>query len=131
MGVPLQVVLDQPEFVWNEVDPGAASSFIDTPRWHEIKVETACRAVNYEDGPMLAVLLASESDGHRVILSVPAVCADRVSLVNIARKISRNYAGNELAAEDEPLQYADLSKWLNELLESEESGEGRSWSQRR
>ncbi|HET6978712.1 MAG TPA: amino acid adenylation domain-containing protein [Pyrinomonadaceae bacterium] len=69
---------------------------------------------------------------HRLLLSVPALCADERSLQNLVREIGVAYGtcqGREPA--DEPLQYLTASEWLNELLESEEAAGGKQyWRER-
>ena len=124
MLVPLQVVGDVPEIVLQEVNPGNGPT---SSAWDEIKSQATSSAVDYENSCAPKFWFSREKGGFRLLIGVPSICADRVSMVNIGKAISRFYAGQEIAREDAPLQYADLSKWLNELVEAEESSEGRSY----
>src|SRR5205085_2641021 len=60
---------------------------------------------------------------HRLLLTLPALCADERSLQNLAREIGIAYEAcvEERELVDQPLQYLVASEWLNELLESEEA----------
>ncbi|NJN95982.1 MAG: amino acid adenylation domain-containing protein [Anaerolineales bacterium] len=66
---------------------------------------------------------------HILLMSLPALCADSATLANLLYEISQGYAaglhGDFLT--DEPLQYADLAEWQNELLESAELAAGREF----
>jgi amino acid adenylation domain-containing protein/non-ribosomal peptide synthase protein (TIGR01720 family) len=67
-----------------------------------------------------------------MILRLPAVCADRKGLVNLIAEISRFYSGPSIddRANDEVVQYGDLSDWQNYLLEHEETNAGRAYWQK-
>ncbi len=130
MNLPLQVVGAEPDVEWNVCD----LSHLDQDeaslaRRHAIEAASA-RNINYEKGPMLQALLLNEAvDEQILLLTLPTMCADRISLLNLAGEISQIYAANasQPADGDEPIQYADLSHWLNELLESEESSPGKQF----
>lgn len=92
--------------------------------------ETKNRYLQIRENQLLQIKLASFSPQKYVlIISLPALCADRATLKNIVREISQCYAaclqGEEL--DDEPLQYADLAEWQNELLEAEDTEAGRKY----
>lgn len=73
-----------------------------------------------ENGPVLRVSLRRLSpDRHRLLLELPALCADSRSLDLIVHELSRLYAGESESAE--VAQYADLAEAQNELLESDET----------
>jgi amino acid adenylation domain-containing protein len=76
-------------------------------------------------------LLQLNQNTHILFINISALCADIVSLTNLVTEISSCY-GSCLQAEnilDEPLQYADIAAWLNELLAAEESDAGRRYWQ--
>src|ERR1700752_4002640 len=78
-------------------------------------------------------LAALSADRHVLLIDLPALCADRIGLYNTMREIGRAYLACLKGDESpyEPIQYADLSEWLNELLESDELLEGREfWRQK-
>ncbi len=60
-----------------------------------------------------------------LLISLPTLCADAPTLQSLVREISRCYASEDFS--DEPVQYALVSKWLNELLESDEAEAGREF----
>jgi hypothetical protein len=63
------------------------------------------------------------------VLSLPALCSDEAGLELLVRELAAAYAeppGTPAGVgADERLQYAVVSDWLNELLESEDSEPGR------
>ena len=65
-------------------------------------------------------------------VSIPSLCADRKSLDLLLRELRRECAGTSPAAvgSGEPLQFADLAEWQNQLLESEETEGGRDFWRR-
>ena len=128
MNVPLQVVENEPQFEWtvcnlNYLDEKEAAH----ARSNAIEVASQ-RTIDYEKGPMLEAWLLKESgDEQTLLLTLPAMCADRVSMLNLAGDISRFYASDNPDLPQEPMQYADLAHWLNELLESEEPSPGKQY----
>ena len=77
-----------------------------------------------------ACVVRLSPSSHELLLTLPALCADGPSLKVLVRELAREYAGAGKAAgddEEEPLQYADVAEWQNELSESEEAAEGREF----
>ncbi|MGE5659091.1 MAG: amino acid adenylation domain-containing protein [Actinomycetota bacterium] len=68
-------------------------------------------------------------DKHLLLANFSALIADSATLRNFARELSLSYSactrGEELS--DEPMQYADIAEWQNELLESEETASGKEY----
>lgn len=60
---------------------------------------------------------------HILLISLPALCADLESLNILVVELGRCYSaclyGEEIA--EEPMQYAEIAEWQNEVLESEEA----------
>ncbi|HVB55147.1 MAG TPA: amino acid adenylation domain-containing protein [Candidatus Acidoferrales bacterium] len=82
------------------------------------------------NGPVLRVyLLALAADRHMLLVNAPALCADAASLRVLVREISGRYStfvrGQEPSGN--PPQYADLAEWANDLLESDETQEGKKY----
>ncbi|MEP7338034.1 MAG: amino acid adenylation domain-containing protein, partial [Acidobacteriota bacterium] len=124
----LQLVTDRDDFQFEASD-------LRGVREQEAAVEGLALAarqkpVDLEHGPALdchlVVLSARE---HKLILTLPALCADAGTLRNLAGEISREYqAGpNEEEISDEPLPYVTSAQWLNDLLEAEEARAGREY----
>ncbi len=70
---------------------------------------------------------------HRLHIALPAPCADRASLAVLLADLAHAYARGPLAPPDDPApQYVDLSEWQHELLEAEETADGREfWREQR
>ena len=94
---------------------------------------------------LLAGLLAERPGRALLLLSLPAMCADDRSMVNLVRLLAAAYArrvpagspdtaaataaGGAAADEGEPLQYADIAGAFNDLLEDPQAAAARSfWS---
>jgi amino acid adenylation domain-containing protein/FkbM family methyltransferase len=81
-------------------------------------------------GPVLKACLAVLSRReHALLLSLPALCSDRDSLINIIRETAEIYAAWRSGGEpgEEPLQYTVFSEWQNELLRADEAEFGREY----
>jgi amino acid adenylation domain-containing protein/non-ribosomal peptide synthase protein (TIGR01720 family) len=85
------------------------------------------------NGALLHLAMLTLSAKKRLLLiDMPALCADGVGLENLAREISLVYAacaGNEELTV-EPIQYADVAEWHNELLEAEDREAGKDYWRR-
>ncbi|MGC1676242.1 MAG: amino acid adenylation domain-containing protein [Candidatus Binataceae bacterium] len=83
------------------------------------------------NGPVLRVsLLSLAADRYMLLMSAPSLCADSASLKILVREIGRLYSTFECRQEPsgDPSQYADLSEWQNNLLESDQTNDGiRHW----
>ncbi|HEV7505645.1 MAG TPA: amino acid adenylation domain-containing protein, partial [Thermoanaerobaculia bacterium] len=137
MALPLQVVGEEPRFVLERHDGiGFAAD-----RGEELGriIEALFKLpIDLTEGPLLqAVLLARSSASHLLALSLPALCADRATLAGLCRELASTYeteSGSRIETEaaadgktPEPLQYVDYSVWQNELLEAEDTEEGRAF----
>jgi amino acid adenylation domain-containing protein len=86
-------------------------------------------------GPPLRATLVELPDGPRLLLALPALCADAAGMESLAREVESAYGDlargprGALAAE-ETLQYVDLSAWLNDLLESQDPRSRKYWQSR-
>lgn len=85
---------------------------------------------NVEEGSLLrTILVVMSQHKHMLLVSLPALCADMATFKNLVHEISRSYAaflnGKELS--DEPMQYINVSEWLNELLEGQDTEAGREY----
>lgn len=117
MRVPSQVIHD-------ELPPA-----IDIVRGESENGETAFDLVN---GPILhAVLLSRSPSEHVLALTLPGVCADRMTLLLLLGELAAFYSGATAAGE--PLQYADYAEWRWETLTSGSAvaqGGREFWAQR-
>jgi len=77
------------------------------------------------DAPALrASVSAGTRDTHRLILRLPAFCADSATLRNFFDELAAEYGTSQAI---EVMQYADLVEWQNELLSSDETKPGRDY----
>lgn len=77
-------------------------------------------------------LIRQAGDRYRLLLQLPALCADARTLENLVQHISQAYAAltqNVPLPDAAPLQYADLAEWQHDLLESADTGAGRTYWQ--
>ncbi|MBD6618566.1 amino acid adenylation domain-containing protein [Komarekiella sp. 'clone 1'] len=68
-------------------------------------------------------LVKCSSIKYVLFISLSSLCADYQTLKNIVNEISQYYTAclqNVELSDEEPLQYADVATWQNELLEAEE-----------
>src|SRR5262249_5778111 len=59
-------------------------------------------------------------------IGLPALCADAAGLRNLVRELATACAAGGPVQDEPPVQYADLSAWLNEMLEQEDAQEERA-----
>lgn len=126
VSVPFQVILDEPVFDWTKVDFIGAEAAAACEGLRKVMAERKANA-DLEHGPVLLVVLARMAlDEHRLVLSLPALCVDRRSLLILTGEIAQGYSGT-LSPHDEVMQYADVAAWQQELLASEESKAARDY----
>ncbi len=112
--LPFQVIQDAASFDWRTLDNAA-----------ELQAAAAAQraALSLENGPVLGVVLARvDADSHRLLLQLPALHADVRTLQNLLAEIVSPDAAGE-----EPLQYADIVEWQEELLSSDDTKAGREF----
>ncbi|MBV6623045.1 MAG: amino acid adenylation domain-containing protein [Rivularia sp. (in: Bacteria)] len=88
---------------------------------------------NFEQDLLLRVSLIKLSANQYILLiTLPAICADSLSINNLAQEISLCYdavlQGRELDSE-EIVQYLQFSEWQNELLEDADADDGKKYWQ--
>ena len=130
MTVPVQVIGDGGALAIHEHDLSGSSPAEQRAKLEELFDQSGSDLSGFDEGLLLRLSLAKLSPSrHVMVISLPALCADAATLAILAKEISRCYQsradGRELAGE--PAQYADLSEWQNELLESDETRAGRDY----
>ncbi|HYP40810.1 MAG TPA: condensation domain-containing protein, partial [Chloroflexia bacterium] len=133
MSVPLQVVADQStsSAMWRAeerdltgLEAGEQAAMLEPAR-----NDARLLPFDLEKGPLLNSLLVKLSpDQYQLSLYLPAMCADKRGLQNLAAELSRSYASclRSEGLDDEVLQYADVAEWQNELLEATDTETGRA-----
>ena len=124
MSCPLQVINDR------SISESLNFNPLDT---RNINIELLFREAvkqnfQWNDRLLLELSLITLPQEQAVLLiGLPAMLADRVTLRNFICEISHSYAAclRDEGLLDEPLQYADIAEWQNELFEGEDGKVGR------
>ena len=99
-------------------------------KFEAIFEEVSQQPFDLEKGQLLQIVVIELSvEKHRLIVSLPALCADTLTLDNLVREISDTYAASlqKNNHSDTPIQYADISEIFNELIESEDTKAGKDY----
>ena len=127
---PVQVI-GGVSLLWTERPVGEGADAADQESIARSLIKEAERPeVDLERGPLFHFSISTLApDRHALLVCASAFCTDTVGLKNLIKEIAICYqaalTGEELR--DEPIQYADLSEWLNELQEGEETETGREY----
>lgn len=124
--VPFQVILETADFAWISAE---LEGLDEQARREEARklVSTRDSQCDLERGPLLHVVMVRVApQQHRVVLSVPALCADRATMQNLVSEMFLTYALRS-APDDDVLQYADVAEWQRELQTGDESKAGRDY----
>jgi len=126
--VPLQVISDEcrPEWAVIELrEPDVAAGLEEVLERHRRQ------AIDWEHGPLFRCTLCRLSDRqHRLVLSLPALCADARTLQNLAVEIAAEYGVvTRPESGEEPVQYAQFAEWQNELLAGDDAAKSRQFWQ--
>jgi amino acid adenylation domain-containing protein len=131
---PFQVISDEAQFEWQSHDLSDLNQEDRAAKLETGWLTEGSRPFDLQCGPLLrARLYRLSREHHTLLISVSALCADSVSVLNLLKQIGAAYEliidGGEFEAE--PLQYADFAEWHNELLESpdEHADKGRNYWQ--
>jgi amino acid adenylation domain-containing protein len=126
MDLPIQVVAEEIEPSWREVDLSHLEGRKQEAAIKESFFKERRGNIDPEDAAHLSASLFILSDEkHVLMLGMPSLCGDTRTLKNLLKEISESYEALMRGREefDEPLQYANYSEWQNDILESEESDE--------
>ena len=118
MALPLQVITTASpsisEYEWTG-DRAAQEAL-----WEQTATAAAQKKFDLEQGPLLDVQIAKlASDEYRLLLTMPALCADAATLALLTETLGRAYQARlrgELFQEFDVLQYADYSASKNESV---------------
>src|ERR1044072_2224397 len=90
-------------------------------------------AFDLENGPLLRASLFELAEGsHLFIITLPSLLADPATLEKLLIETVDAYAAGRSGgrASTQAIQYADLSEWQNELLETEDANPGKEFWRR-
>ncbi|MFN6484869.1 MULTISPECIES: non-ribosomal peptide synthetase [unclassified Nostoc] len=129
MSIPLQVITNK-NITWGENYNFSSCSHQQQEELSSLFEQFNQEVFDLQHGSLLRLSLVTlSSEKYILLICLPALCADAASLNILVREISQAYAacfqGKEL--DNEPLQYADLAEWQNELLEGEDTEAGRDY----
>lgn len=131
---PFQVVSETVHPGWQAVDLSHLDPAHQTHHIQTTFAEERARPLNFERPTLLRVSAFKLSPHRRVmIVSLPSLCADSVTLTNFAGELSATYetllSGQQLPDAVDSMQYADFAEWQNELLETddEHSAQGKAY----
>ncbi|BDI19715.1 hypothetical protein ANSO36C_55170 [Nostoc cf. commune SO-36] len=130
MEVPLQVIADNYKIEITELNFCSLASEEQENRLNELFNELKKIPFDLEEKPPIDVyIITLSSDKHILMLTLSALVADTYTLKYLLKKITVSYAaclqGQNL--DDEPLQYADIAEWQNQILESDNSELGKEY----
>ncbi|HEU4457451.1 MAG TPA: AMP-binding protein, partial [Longimicrobium sp.] len=130
MELPLQVI-GGAAVAWDgaeelsALDPAAAEAALE-----EMAARARLAAMDPEAGPHLRVSPARLAPGrHALVLTLSALAGDAGSLEVLAGEAAALHEG--MAIDPPAMQHVDVSEWVHELLEADDSAEGRAfWADR-
>jgi amino acid adenylation domain-containing protein len=121
MTIPLQVIADTNEASITEFD-------FHTLTWQEQETRidllfAQLKKIPFQlenSPPLQTYIITLSPEKYILILNLSALIADNCTLKHLSNKISSSYSaclqGQDLG--DEPMQYADIAEWQNELTQS-------------
>jgi amino acid adenylation domain-containing protein len=133
MDVPLQVINDTAVVTIIQIDLSDMEASRQETELEASLEKASLRLTNCEQETLFHVSLISLSPNTHVLqMTLPSLCADTIGLDHLVRAIGQAYAAclNEEQLPEESVQYADLSEWQNELIESEDTGAARDFWRR-
>jgi amino acid adenylation domain-containing protein/non-ribosomal peptide synthase protein (TIGR01720 family) len=130
--IPLQIVLDQSEPSFLVIDLADLSAEEQTAWMAAYWTAEQERVVNLEHTPVLHTsLLRLQPLKYMLFINLPTLCADALTLKLLIAELGQLYAApHDNAFPDEPLQYADVSAWQDELLQEEDAANYREFWQK-
>jgi amino acid adenylation domain-containing protein len=129
MILPVQVITDSVASPANDYDLSRFAPLQQQAKLEPLIQDISQKPFDFENGPLLFNSIVTLSQNRHVLLiCLPALCADAVTLKNLVRETCHRYAAiRDDGSLDDPVQYADLSQWQNELFEAEETKPGRKY----
>ena len=132
--VPFQIISENTRIFWQSI---ALKNIAEREQQETIAAlfnAERNQPLTLTDGSVLRCHLAELSASRAaLILSLPAICADSQTLMNLVSETLRSYESADNPAADEVVQYADFAEWQNELLETvdEKAEAGRAYWKRK
>ncbi len=126
--VPVQVLIEK-DVHYTEGDLTKLSSSEQEIEIASLFAQMRLEVYDLANGPLHHLhLVRLDGEKNLLLICLPALCVDTVSLTHIAVELGTLYhaclQGRPL--EDEPLQYADIAAWQSDLLQEEEAEENQA-----
>ena len=124
--LPLQVISEQAAIEWKEIDISGFSTDAKQEKLGEILNAERAHHFQFASSSLLRVcLVRTGPDNHRLLLTLPALCADSDTLDCLFRLVVESYSAlvDGGIPESNRTQYLQVSEWLNELMEGRETQE--------
>jgi amino acid adenylation domain-containing protein len=118
---PFQIIVENSVYSYEDADLSGLDEYQQQEKIETLFLEERRRPLNFEEESTLrAICLKLSADQSTLIISLPAVCADSLTLTNLLVELSRAYQSNlqRQRFSTETMQYADFAEWQNTLLES-------------
>jgi len=130
MNVPLQVVVDQLDADWRQLDWTNHSPQQAEEEMDRLGREELAQTFDLAGGPLIRAHLISFPESRNVLLiTLPSLCADNRTLTNLLSITGSNYSVllGQPSERVEPIQYVQFSEWQHELLSEDDAGEGLAY----
>src|SRR5271157_3690488 len=121
MKFPFQVVLDSADPSLEVVDLSGLSDSEQKEQLEGLFQKEQVQSVGPEHGPVLAAKFAHLGPNRSaLILSLPALAADRRSLVVLTRELAQLATETATDGGEEPLRYVQFAQWQKDLVEGDD-----------
>ncbi|BAY66403.1 amino acid adenylation [Calothrix brevissima NIES-22] len=119
--LPIQIISDRSNFQWQEIDLKNLEDEQQQARIAELFQAEGQYSFNLQQGSVVRFTLINLSpQKYTLLITLPALCADSITLNNIVQEISDLYRnGGKNEASELPLQYVQVAAWQNEILAQE------------
>jgi len=130
---PVQVIEERSTFSLAEEDLSLFGEREQAAKLRSLFDDHRLTSFNFDSASLLNLVLVRLSrTRHRLLVSLPSLCADCETLSAFMRQVIDCYSDYPRAdASDTPMQYADIAEWQNCAVESEENEEGLEYWRKR
>jgi natural product biosynthesis luciferase-like monooxygenase protein/amino acid adenylation domain-containing protein len=130
MILPVQVINTPTTSPLSAYDLSGWTGAVQTEQLSALTRELREQPSDLANGPLLRLALVTLTPTtHHLLLSCPALIADTPTLTLLVRDLSQLYAAiqQQTLCDETSVQYADVSEWQHELLESQETESERAY----
>ncbi len=124
----VQLIRDQSQLPLNVVDLSDKDERAQEAELETLFNQRKRQPFDFEDGPLVyADLVQMSREKHALLFTASSLCADGRTMENLIHELGVSIASHFDAGVrfDEPMQYCDFAQWQYEILESEETEEGK------